>query len=581
MNAYQWHPPPRGARLPRLEALPPGAAAHKVPRRSIETRRAYQRVETEPGLDKFADNPDALGPQALEPLLEWARAALPRASWASTPVFLLGTAGMRKLGDADRDAVMGAARGALGASGFRFEPPWARVLGGTDEGVLAWVALNAALGTLGTPNTVGSLDLGGSSLQVTFAMDDGSEALAPALNVSVLGAQHALYTHSHYHFGLDDAFERSVTLLLEQRQDKGGAAGGKGTKAAKGGAEGGRHLLAGKGGAEEGSPPPLIEVEHPCLPEGYRERYSRIPLEGRAPTPGEVTLVGRPDAGACERLARAVVAAKTDCSAPPCALGAPQPRAAGRFVALAGFYVVAHFFELGASTGVSAVRAAGREFCPRPWAAVTAAHGGEMAVETYCFRSEYVAALVSQGLGLSEDQVEIGEGSAGWTLGAALLEGHRAAGLGVAGGGGAAPRGGGGRRLGLESALPSWGGRAAAALLAVAAAGAVLLAFRRAAAAARAARGRRRRTSSSSGGILSVADFLAGGGGAGAGGGGGGAPLAGGGGTASSNGDAFQRIFGQPPSMKGEEAVGSSRSSLSRSATFARRLSALENGGAS
>jgi hypothetical protein len=31
------------------------------------------------------------------PLLEWAEAAVPRRQWAQTPVFLFGTAGLRKL----------------------------------------------------------------------------------------------------------------------------------------------------------------------------------------------------------------------------------------------------------------------------------------------------------------------------------------------------------------------------------------------------------------------------------------------------------------------------------------------------
>lgn len=60
----------------------------------------------------------------------------------------------------------------LGGSGFRFEDAWARVLSGADEGVFGWVAFNARAGTLGTSNTLGALDLGGSSLEVTFAADD-------------------------------------------------------------------------------------------------------------------------------------------------------------------------------------------------------------------------------------------------------------------------------------------------------------------------------------------------------------------------------------------------------------------------
>ncbi|KAL4517877.1 hypothetical protein Ndes2526A_g02251 [Nannochloris sp. 'desiccata'] len=569
MNAFKWHDAATSGGLPLLQAISPDAAPHKVPRRALETRRAYKRVETEPGMDKFAENVGKLGQTALEPLLEWSRAVIPRNSWPTTPVFLLGTAGLRKLNEEHRERVMNEARSVLKRCGFRFRSSWARVLGGNDEGVYAWVALNAAEGKLGTENTLGALDLGGSSLQVTFAIDNAetvdknsggasirqsAEALphAPfAVNVSLLGTHHTLYTHSHYHFGLDDAFERS------------------------------------------------------------------------------------PDATVCSRLAEKVVTLPTECDAPPCALGTPQPHVAGKFIALAGFYVVSHFFNLGANAGVAAVAKAGTDFCPLTWSEVQSRHPGEMAVETYCFRTAYIAALVPQGLGLKEDQVEIGQGTAGWTLGAALVEGHHHAGLGVGVKGtataAAAAAGGGGSQHSATGGaftmsavsqwagllLPSWGGRAAAGvlailILAVLILAALVLAYKRGhdpVARVLRAQGWLQSRRRSSNGILSAADFGSEdlGDNTGHGGGGGG-----GGGFQSS---IFFRLFGaaakgtngkkgspssiwqeQQPGMSSSEnglsaaasgsygspdgmvAVGSARAlGLTRSATYSRRLSALES----
>jgi apyrase len=418
MYAYEWHAPAAGSPLPRLAAIPPGAAPHKVPRRALENRRAYKRVETEPGLDKFLDDPAALAAAALAPLLEWARAVVPRGRWARTPLLLFGTAGLRRLREGEQGRLLGAVRAALATSGFRFEPPWARVLTGADEAVFGWVGLNAAGGTLGTGRTVGALDLGGSSLEVAFAAEGAAlGASSPGVNVSVLGARHTLFTHSHRHFGLDDAFERSVgLLLLLERRGRGeqppaadaagqaAAAAAKAAAAANFSAAGAaRRLLEqlqGGGGA--------LALEHPCLHQGYSQLYKRIPLDGRPPSPPEVRLSGGGDADACAALAAAVVAAPAACAAPPCALGAPQPRTAGAFVALSGFYVVRHFFGLPAGAGLAAVLDAGRAFCGQPWAAAAAAHPGELAVESYCFRAPYVGALVTQGLGLSQERVEIG-----------------------------------------------------------------------------------------------------------------------------------------------------------------------------
>ena len=56
---------------------------------------------------------------ALGPLLEWARAVVPRAQHARTPLFLFGTAGMRRLAPEARAALLADVRACLAASGFR------------------------------------------------------------------------------------------------------------------------------------------------------------------------------------------------------------------------------------------------------------------------------------------------------------------------------------------------------------------------------------------------------------------------------------------------------------------------------
>ena len=186
--------------------------------------------------------------------------------------------------------------------GGRFEAPWARVITGEDEGTYGWIALNYLAGRLAsgsssniaTADTLGALDLGGSSLEVTFASDasgapergGGKERAAPvcllvcaarrsepslsdpssarlcAVNVSVLGTTHAVYSHVHHHFGLDDAWDRAVSLLLAEA-----------------------------GVAEGAAAAPRIE--HPCLQVGKTLHYSRRTMGSAAPIPATVELSGR------------------------------------------------------------------------------------------------------------------------------------------------------------------------------------------------------------------------------------------------------------------------------------------------
>jgi hypothetical protein len=66
MYAYTWREGlAGGGAAPLLAGVPSSAAPHKVPRRAMPSKRAYQRVETEPGLDHFKDDAEGLQAQAL------------------------------------------------------------------------------------------------------------------------------------------------------------------------------------------------------------------------------------------------------------------------------------------------------------------------------------------------------------------------------------------------------------------------------------------------------------------------------------------------------------------------------------
>lgn len=78
----------------------------------------YNRVETRPGLDAFAERPSGLS-GALGPLLAWAQAVVPPAQHASTPLFFMGTGGLRRLPATQQEAVLAEVRKQLGQSRFR------------------------------------------------------------------------------------------------------------------------------------------------------------------------------------------------------------------------------------------------------------------------------------------------------------------------------------------------------------------------------------------------------------------------------------------------------------------------------
>ncbi|KAH7282347.1 hypothetical protein KP509_35G026300 [Ceratopteris richardii] len=378
--------------------------------------RAYHRMETEPGLHKLFNNEPGVK-DALEPLLQWAGKQIPHSHLRKTPIFLLATAGMRGIPSGDAEWLLDIAWKLIDESPFKGERRWVKVISGIEEAYYGWVALNYKLGRLGRmprQPTLGALDLGGSSLQVTFESEE-VHVKEYGMNISVGSTEHHLYAFSHTGFGLNDAFDKSVGILWNQMQ------------------------MNDPVGADMKQ-----ELHHPCLNRGFQSHYKcsycnhqQSPSSGLLLTKGtsvsdyiELKLIGKPDWETCKALAGDVVNASifalppppVDCSEPPCALGRHQPTPHGEFYALSGFFVVYKFFGLQSTAGFAELLEQGKAFCEKPWKKALNSVVPQPLVEHYCFRAPYVVELLQNGLHLNEDQVIVGSGDITWTLGAALME---------------------------------------------------------------------------------------------------------------------------------------------------------------
>lgn len=286
-----------------------------------------------------------------------------------------------------------------------------KVISGAQEAYYGWIALNYNLGRLGhtseLPN-VGTLDLGGSSLQVTFETRDPAQKYG--VNVSVGATDHHLYAISHASFGLNDAFEKSVLQLLRPQ-----ASWSNGVVVTTNG---------------------VVEVRHPCLQRGYRKPFvcsthcmlPPLAVASQSDNLGDrsaqVELIGSSNWKACQALVKKVVNSSftETCSSPSCALGKYQSSPEGKFYGLAGFFVVYKFFGLKGDAPLGKLVKKGQKFCELNWKDAQAKVVAQPSVDQYCFRAPYVAALLRQGLHLHDDQVTIGPGDFAWTLGAALWE---------------------------------------------------------------------------------------------------------------------------------------------------------------
>ncbi|MBA0593209.1 hypothetical protein Gorai_010164 [Gossypium raimondii] len=387
---------------------------------STQSGRAYDRMETEPGLHKLVHNKSGLA-AALNPLISWAEKQIPEREHKNTCLFLYATAGVRRLPNADSKWLLENAWSILKRSPFLCQKEWVKIITGTEEAYLGWTALNYLTSMLGATlkkATFGALDLGGSSLQVTFE-NEHRQHNETNLNLKIGVVTHHLSAYSLSGYGLNDAFDKSVVRLLRSLPDGSNA-----------------NLVNG-----------MIEIKHPCLHSGYKEQYICSQCASKGQETGSplvqgkildkggksgipVHLTGAPNWEQCSAIAKASVNLSEwstlypgiDCDLQPCALPDGLPRPYGQFYALSGFFVVYRFFNLSPEAALDDVLEKGREFCEKPWEVAKKSVAPQPFIEQYCFRAPYIVSLLREGLHISDSQLVVGSGSITWTMGVALLE---------------------------------------------------------------------------------------------------------------------------------------------------------------
>ncbi|XP_004593489.2 ectonucleoside triphosphate diphosphohydrolase 2 [Ochotona princeps] len=356
------------------------------------------------GISSYADNPTGAG-QSLVGCLEQALQDVPQESHTGTPLYLGATAGMRLLNLSRPEAaaqVLAAVTQVLEQSPFDFRG--ARILSGQDEGVFGWVTANYLLenfikyGWVGRwfrprKGTLGALDLGGASTQITFETAGPVEDPADEVHLRLYGQQYRVYTHSHLCYGRDQVLRRLLAHALQT------------------------HRL------------------HPCWPRGYSTRV-RVGDVFQAPcvqqplpfnTSEEVVLQGSGSPALCRDLVSHLF------SSPPCGFsrcsfdGVFQPPVAGNFIAFSAFYYTVEFLksQLGLPLAtLQQLEAAVETTCNLTWPQLQARAPRQRArLADYCAVATFVQQLLSRygfderSFGGLAFQKQAADTAVGWALG--------------------------------------------------------------------------------------------------------------------------------------------------------------------
>ncbi|XP_006786173.1 ectonucleoside triphosphate diphosphohydrolase 5 [Neolamprologus brichardi] len=160
-----------------------------------------------PGLSSYKDNPEE-GGNTIRQLLRIAKKTVPEEDWRRTPVVLKATAGLRLLPEEKARALLKEVQDVFEESPFYVPSNSVTIMNGKNEGVLAWVTVNFLTGHLysNTRRTVGILDLGGGSTQISFLPKSKKTVQsAPTnyiANFDLFNQTYQLYTHSYLGNGL-------------------------------------------------------------------------------------------------------------------------------------------------------------------------------------------------------------------------------------------------------------------------------------------------------------------------------------------------------------------------------------------
>ncbi|KAF5402299.1 Ectonucleoside triphosphate diphosphohydrolase [Paragonimus heterotremus] len=383
--------------------------------------KQIKEAREKPGISSYINEPFQAYEKLAGPLQNLV-ADIPQNERSKVPVYLAATAGMRleliKSPLASMDLFDVIRRGLLN-SGLAVETPNERIrmLSGSEEGLFGWVSVNNILGTvteetqLAPEDTVGSLDLGGASTQISFVAKTeppSREASMDYYPLKLFGRQYTVYSHSFLCYGKNE-FEKRIQ----------GSIIGTNTNAS---------------------------IENPCLLKGYKINASAATIYDSPCITGtyaesifteklskpagleSFTFVGTGSPNTCRDVVKKQF--KTgNCTIQPCSFnGVHQPQVTGVFRAYSGFsYAMAHLFPQKV-TGFtkSEIENSVYKFCNKTWSEVANETDPKQLefVYNFCYDGIYILELLTN-FGFKTDEswkaitfgAKINDQSVSWALG--------------------------------------------------------------------------------------------------------------------------------------------------------------------
>uniref|UniRef100_A0A8C5QE11 Ectonucleoside triphosphate diphosphohydrolase 2 n=1 Tax=Leptobrachium leishanense TaxID=445787 RepID=A0A8C5QE11_9ANUR len=366
-----------------------------------------------PGISSYYQEPPKAG-KSLQTCLDHAVKNVPANRHSITPIYLGATAGMRLLNwtnPAASDKVLEAVSSTLKSYPFDFQG--ARILSGQDEGVFGWVTANYLLenfikyswiGRWFQPKkgTLGAMDLGGASTQITFETKANIDNPENELTLRLYGQTYRVYTHSFLCYGRDQVLKRILSKVLKSQSY-------------------------------------TTTVQNPCWPKDYTRPLKLGDIYESPCTASErppnynnstaITMTGSGNVTQCIPLVDSLFQF-SGCSFTSCSFDQIfQPNVTGKFIAFAAFYYTIDFIKSVLKMPVNSLEdlsLAINTICSSTISELEAKTPAlqKKHLHGYCGTANFVHLLLSKGYHFDEQtfpniafQRKAGDTSIGWALG--------------------------------------------------------------------------------------------------------------------------------------------------------------------
>nr|XP_046231926.1 ectonucleoside triphosphate diphosphohydrolase 2 [Scatophagus argus] len=364
------------------------------------------------GISSYAGQRGKAG-LSLEACLDQAVRDIPKERHQLTPVYLGATAGMRLLQISNKEqSVQILQEVGHKIQSYPFNYQGAAILSGQQEGAYGWVTVNYLLENFikygfvghwfspGRP-TVGALDFGGASTQITFATQEEVEDERDMIKLRLYDQEYSLYTHSFLCYGQDQVLKRLLAHVAKSQSYSG-------------------------------------SVTHPCYPAGH-SRTLKLNSIFNSPctanykpssynSQASLTVQGSGHYEHCLGNVSEIFSFDS-CPFSRCSFDKVfQPNVTGSFVAFSAFFYIHSFLQRITGVTVSTpsqLEEAVKAVCMMTFKQMLLlAPEQKSRLQDYCASSIFVKILMLRGYGFDEMsfqrisfQKKAGDASVGWALG--------------------------------------------------------------------------------------------------------------------------------------------------------------------